>query len=143
MELIKMSDYVLSKFTDLIDSGSGDNLNHYVRYTKNYANFLKRPLELGMFIPCDKEGDVIKRPTACRKSNPVYLEEKKVKDAPYFEAKKSVLFGGFEMENGGMITYNRGKFFDYKDLFNHQNGVIEDLTELGLTLTDNAIKQLK
>jgi len=47
--LISMTDFVLSK-----------------KYTatghENYANFLKQPLELWMFIPCDEDGNVLEEP---------------------------------------------------------------------------------
>ena len=56
MELIKMTDFVLDKSKRIIEGNktfpnwdySGLDFEDCI----NYANFLKRTLELGMFIPC-------------------------------------------------------------------------------------------
>ena len=29
---------------------------------RNYANFLKQPLNIGMFVPCDEDGNVLEEP---------------------------------------------------------------------------------
>ncbi|MCA6066079.1 hypothetical protein JI747_002745 [Chryseobacterium sp. RG1] len=33
-----------------------------LKLMKNYANFLKKPLRLGMFVPVDQQGNVLKEP---------------------------------------------------------------------------------
>ena len=66
----------------------------------DYANFLKQPLTLGMFIPCDKEGNVLEEPDCkedyYRDANGLaynYFEDRK----KWLEAKERVLFEGFEI----------------------------------------------
>jgi len=152
MKLISCTDYVIS---DSIKSDS----NTSERIIK-YANFLKRQLELGMFIPCDLEGNMLLTPIEWRKktrtkglitvgnySNPAYKEYIK----QYQEAKNRVLFEGFEV----VKTYNEEEDFNeytVANIFIKVGGsnwnnytnykTIEDLTNLDLTLTDNAIKQI-
>ena len=52
MKLISMTDFVLELETN----------EHWAQdYTKcvKYANFLKQPLTLGMFVPCDEDGNFL------------------------------------------------------------------------------------
>jgi DNA-directed RNA polymerase delta subunit len=57
MKLISMTDFVLEQ-----------NKEPYFYYDSlwnkviAYANFLKQPLTLGMFVPCDSNGNVVKKP---------------------------------------------------------------------------------
>jgi len=61
MRLISMTDFVLKQ---------NKILNKYINYDKgflfeiiiHYANFLKQPLELWMFVPCDEEGNILEEP---------------------------------------------------------------------------------
>ena len=116
MKLIKCSDYVLQE----------DVVKDAIYRLRNYANFLKRPLELGMFIPCDKDGNVLSEP----KRWADYLEYPDSFDGnnewaelyEYQGAKERVLFEGLN-KLAHDILIRQG----YK--------TIEDLTELGLTLT--------
>ena len=60
----------------------------YLQNCFNYASFLETPLELGMFTPCDKDGDIFKRPYedafAHLITHPLVIQ--------YHEAKKRVIF---------------------------------------------------
>jgi hypothetical protein len=60
MKLISMTDFVLEQ-------------NNFKVFRNqqilNYANFLKQPLELWMFVPCDENGDVLEEPKTKWKSN--------------------------------------------------------------------------
>ena len=56
MKLISLSDYVLQLWDDKLMSEIG------IRAI-NYAKFLKQPLKLEMFVPCDDEGNILKAPT--------------------------------------------------------------------------------
>ena len=47
--LISMVDFILEQHEQCISSTNA---------TYKYANFLKQPLELWMFVPCDENGDV-------------------------------------------------------------------------------------
>jgi len=66
MKLISMTDFVLSlSETSTFDKDFVDW--HYEESCKldkirNYANFLKTPITLGMFIPVDENGEIVNRP---------------------------------------------------------------------------------
>ena len=123
----------------------------------NYANFLKQPLELGMFVPCDEDGNLIEhpRPIEGDLGNIIY------KDLfyKYKQAKERVLFEGFQycesQKNGielnlqlfispytkdGRIYLTKKETNGYHSWF--QLFTIEDLVQCDLTLTDSAIKKL-
>ena len=61
-KLISLTEYVLIK-EKYIESCSDERKMIAIPYCMGevikYANFLSQPLELGMFIPCDKEGNVL------------------------------------------------------------------------------------
>lgn len=64
-KLITMTDFVLEQeFTIEIQSLTNQWASRVSRYNKimSYAKFIKQPLELGMFVPCDQEGDVLEEP---------------------------------------------------------------------------------
>lgn len=54
-KLIPMTDFVLEQkeHQNKIDS-------NVLTVIYNYAKFLKQPLKLGMFVPCDEDGNVLK-----------------------------------------------------------------------------------
>ncbi len=80
--LIPLTDYILEQFKLL----QSDKINKdlFIERVIRYTNLLKQPLELGYFVACDLEGNV--------------LEEKNIdlsKDYEYqrfLEAKSRVLF---------------------------------------------------
>ena len=149
MKLIKCSDYVIEVASVKMESGEtvgGQIIKEYYSLV-DYSNFLKRPLELGMFIPTDKEGNVLGEPEVmtfiCVESQSEYLKQ-------YQEAKDRVLFKGCVYNDYQPST----KFNDWTIngfvIARETNGgvaikhlTIEDLCELGLELTESAIKQLK
>jgi len=55
MKLISMCDFVLYQ-----DNSKNDFVDFKIKIL-NYANFLKQPLELWMFVPCD-DGNVLEEP---------------------------------------------------------------------------------
>lgn len=70
----------------------------------NYANFLQQPITLGMFIPCDEEGNVLELPKNCNVpcSPSDWHEGSKCAECrrevyAWDEAKERVLFEGFEL----------------------------------------------
>ena len=96
----------------------------------NYANFLKKPLELGMFVPCDENGDILRDGVNWNKNF-------------YQRAKERVLFEGFELKKETdslyFLTYDSCyMFFIPKD----KKRTIENIICKNFTLTPNAIKQL-
>jgi hypothetical protein len=146
MKLISMTDFIIQQHEKCISSTGR---------TYNYAMFLKQPLELWMFIPCDEYGNVLEEPNGdnYRKDeeklipNFDYLKYK-IDSEKYQKAKERCLFEGFEISVGkeaitnykGFILRIHGK---YKfSLSGKQIKIIEDLVKYNLQLTATAIKQL-
>ena len=101
-KLISMVDFVLLQETKLNA--------YYFRKEKafslvlNYANFLKQSLTLGMFVPCDLDGNVLEPVIKMDYTGfedygakyPVECYEYDLKK--YEEAKQRVFFNGFELK---------------------------------------------
>lgn len=100
MRLISMTDFVLNrpfepKFFE------GDELRKEVsklNVIRKYAEFLKQPLTLGMFVPVDDQGNVLEPLQFCCNGSdcgcmgmPVNVNSQKEIDE-YYEAKEKVLF---------------------------------------------------
>ena len=81
-----------------------------------YSKFLKQPLELWMFVPCDDNGNVLKEP----------IINDSIKIWTYQQAKERCLFEGFENIEKIAIKFK----------------TIEDVIFLHPTLTKTAIKHL-
>ena len=96
MKLISMTDFVLECYE------KNDNYQNIADDCLLYANFLKQPLTLGMFVPCDDDGDVLEIPHP----KPFQGRQKYDDDLEiYNEAKSKVLFNGFYLDE----TYKREK----------------------------------
>lgn len=140
-KLIGMTDYCM-ELTKNDFIGSGSVSNDVLLKISNYANFLKQPLELWMFIPCDDDGNV--------------LEEPKIENMPfcsvngegydyailkYQQAKEKCLFEGcFYDDEMQVIRSEKGI-----DLFYLPKGKlfsVEMMAKYNLQLTPTAIKQL-
>lgn len=130
MKLISMTDFVLSR------DNSRSNSEEALHEITQYANFLKQPLKLEMFVPCDDNGSVLENPI-CQ----LELEQ-------YRKAKEKVLF---EFDGGLTLLRNREWFFIIEDkngiyyriLKNKTKSKIESLFKFSvdIKLTQNAIKQ--
>ena len=146
MKLISMTDFVLGqsklKFTN---SGRWDEARWY--NSLKYANFLKQPLTLGMFVPCDENGNILEEPL------PIHTYRLEVEDyeyddnevLQYQQAQSKVIFDGFEC----VEMFKRDKVITFKGVINvfywryeHQSwkiskGIktIEDLIRYNLDLT--------
>jgi len=147
MKLISMTDFVLELETN----------EHWAQdYTKcvKYANFLKQPLTLGMFVPCDEDGNFLEEP---KEKN--YSKENNLFAYDLFEyqqAKERVLFEGFEVKT--KTAFNNGYNFicDNIEIFypfwynpvtkwELSKGLktVKDLIIFQPKLTETAIKQIK
>ena len=163
--LISMTDFVLDNERFKEDS------DVCIFKISNYANFLKQPLELYMFVPCDENNIPLKKQTMyyseeyIGKLKGIEVEVAKLvnrKISDYYFAKKRCLFEGFELnqkdssklENIICITINKIQitfFTKVKACFldNLTNNstfeikTIEDLIPYDLTLTETAIKLFK
>lgn len=121
-KLIEIIDYIIEQHEQCISSTSR---------TYNYAIFLKQPLELWMFVPCDEDGNVLD-------VVPCYADGiEKVNE--YKKAKERCLFKGFKMYKGNPYNYNKARAFtqDYID----EKWIIEKIIHWDLELTESAIKQ--
>ncbi|UZT98082.1 hypothetical protein ODZ84_00490 [Chryseobacterium fluminis] len=123
---------------------------------KNYANFLKKPLTLGMFIPVDSHGTLLKEPKNYASWNALKHNREAVpneNESMLFEeykrfqkAEKKCLFKGFTMEYNGYsliriaASYNRAieLTFNTNDLKCKNFEDIESLTVLNDIYLDTA-----
>lgn len=128
----------------------------------NYANFLKQPLTLSMFVPCRSDGKPLEKPIEPEapyndKQCDIWQQYEFYKNR-YYEAKEAVLFEGFsEVKVEGGVSYcsdnlqvfviNNKLHFDeiFEDKLPRYIGRlidIEDLVRLDLTLTPTALKTI-
>lgn len=149
MKLQSMTDFLLeqeNKHRLIISHGAFK----FCKIATNYAKFLKQPLTLGMFIPCDEDDkpleypiDMYYRPDyGCQKfPQECYLQDKE----DYYLSEENVLFEGFEIVKklNTVDGYPIYRFEYNSEILNIRfNKNIESLLYLNLTLTPNAIKNL-
>ena len=113
-KLISMTDYVLLNQRYKEDSDTA------LFQISNYAQLLKQPLKLGMFVPCDEDGNVLKEP---EENDTIYdIEvERDIYECDYNrfdsdvflykQAKNRVYFEGFQFYDegnlgNGVFTFN-------------------------------------
>ena len=121
-----------------------------------YANFLKQPSTLGMFIPTDEQGNVLEKPSEKKPKGLGHIQaiaiwERQCKS--YEEALSRVIFEGFKFFD--MVKYDNtnGVFIvregSKESIWIDSNGfnmvginykTIEDLLPLNLTLTPQTLK---
>lgn len=133
-KLISMTEYVLQK------AASGMDSNKLASMVVSYAAFLKQPLQLWMFIPCDEEGNILKIIPFIEHrqgSNFEWLQHEKFR-----EAKDKVIFNGdFKVIDEWRLQFPDGTSFgDVKGLKNYP---IEYLVHEGLELTDEIAAQFE
>lgn len=153
MKLIGMTDFVLEQMNEVTLDGTGV----VCARMGNYANFLKQPLTLDMFVPTDEAGNVLEEPKGekccagitndcdCRGELLYDLEEVE----KYQQAKERVLF---EFDGDLSLIRNVTNFYIIEDkngvylrvLKNKTKTTIESLLKFSveITLTETAIKQL-
>jgi hypothetical protein len=149
MKLILMTDFVLTPMLTLVSKKVLDKLEPYQYHNYShsmnikYAKFLKQPLELWMFVPCDEGGNVLEEPEE-NDLNGSFLKmqlnyDKEVK---WEIAKERCLFEGLKcIKVKDLYFIERDK----KSLFCiglDKLKKAEDLVQYDLQLTQIAIKQL-
>ena len=129
-------------------------LDYYQWYNKvrdNYDEFLKQPLNIGMFVPCDEDGNVLEEPKIEDYFDDGFnleFNQKHFKDVvlkEYYKAKEKVLFEGIEFRKNArvnFITINEDTFAFHDFNIKFKNLTIEFLVQYNLQLTENAIKQI-
>ena len=146
-----METFRLKSMTDFVITQWSIDLTKTQRErVSNYANFLKQPLKLEMFVPCDEEGDILEEPTDYEKRLLNMMTEYNDEVYTYYQAKAKVLFEGFEIDKNLYLVYKNeisiGRFISYENgskfLFRDNFKTIEDLVEFGFKLTENTIKQI-
>ena len=137
MKLISMTDFVLQERSRL--GLDGNTYQCFTEKTTRYANFLKRPLELWMFIPCDEDSNVLDEFD--------YLVDID-KHNDWFKAKEKCLFEGFVLDD---------KYLRLKDyLFAIHSDMKSNIEDFGniekliyhylsndIELTQTALKQIR
>ena len=120
----------------------------------NYAQFLKQPLNIGMFVPCDEDGDILDEPEDYELRLTNMMTEYNDEVYRHKQAKEKVLFEGFELvrfiekENPCYVVSNgENEVTFHIGLYNFSKGVrfantIEDLIHIQPILTESAIKQI-
>ena len=148
----KMEKFKLISMTDFVLEESKNRQQYDERFYRcyAYANFLKQPLKLEMFVPCDDEGNVVKKPKmlyydsmtgwSCPQDEIDYEDKMR----PYEQAKEKVLFEGCSISK--LMPDNYYQVYCDSDrilwLSWNKSKTIEDLILSNLTLTESAKKQI-
>ena len=144
MKLISMTDFVLQIEKHKPFEPFKEAVDTYIErfwLINKYANFLKQPLTLGMFVPCDEKWNVLEEPI--EQIGGVELYSKR-----YNEAKESVLFEGFslcdridkeDLNEKNLCIVCNDVHFSFS-ILKEKN--IEYLVIENLTLIESAIKQI-
>ena len=136
MKLISMTDFVLEQ-TKINQFRDDCEFAYPVR---KYAKFLKQPLQLWMFVPCDENENVLEAPQLYFEGGAKeYLKLQK----EYQQAKERCLFEGFIFDFESKYTYylklEKGISFSIHKKIESN---IEYCIKYNLQLTQTAIKQL-
>ncbi|CAI9673423.1 MULTISPECIES: hypothetical protein [Elizabethkingia] len=157
-KLIPMTEFTLQKCKFLeIESNDDLKLNmesHFALLSiRRYAQFLKQPLALWMFVSINSKGEIAQRPEW--KNNKGGELQFEYENKEYEEAKSRVLFEGFKLlsDYNGMYRLRNAQNVDitfdshgcYAEPFDSIPGkrinTIEEITYLDLTLTET-VKQI-
>ena len=94
-----MTNFVLNK-DKLILKKQIDAISFTMSVT-DYALFLKKPLKLEMFVPCDERGNILEEPkvphTFGSENTDKYINQFKSEIEIYKKAKERVIFIGFDI----------------------------------------------
>ena len=146
--LQSMTDFVLEI---KVKSNKSSDFSFMMDYSKifNYADFLKQPLQLGFFVPCDENGNVLDPSDAFRSCEKGFV---------YSKAKERVLFNGFVFEEGqkealknntqlSVSIHTENSFYITRRLNGKRHTwfglkTVEDLIKCKIELSKTAIKQI-
>lgn len=106
----------------------------------NYAKFLKQPLTLEMFVPCDDDGNILRNPIPEHMNYRDYMTTNKyeVLQENYKKAKQKVLFKDLFIKDDKIIFPMHG----YVLIEMLSLSTIDNLTYKEINLTQSAIKQI-
>jgi hypothetical protein len=142
-KLISMTDFVLEQSSILRHSGDSFNIKKYdyIIRSEYYAKFLKQPLELWMFVPCNKNNNVLEEPLH------IELYEGDTYDIDcleYQQAKERCLFKGFIFLEGNKKVFHIENKKGVVGI-GFRNGyykTVEDIICTETNLTQIALKQI-
>src|SRR3972149_6621077 len=115
MKLISMVDYVKNQYKTI----ASDNIYLAMKNCNEYANLLKQPLELWMFVTCDEKGNVLieldqnnTKYDICISNDEVDCDYRLYDDdcLEYQQAKERCLFDGWKFEHefpGSIVVVNQ------------------------------------
>lgn len=146
-KLISMTDFVLEQYKKWESDINPDcqSSGRYILGTHIYANFLKTPLQIWMFVPCDENGNVLNEFD--------YLVDIN-RHTKWFKAKERCLFEGFKIQEHELGDFsiicennilNPMWKFKTEDKWICARGMysIEDLVKYNIQLTKTASKILE
>ena len=138
MKLISMTDFILSK-ESILDNDNYKESDNTIDFIFKYANFLKQPLTLGMFVPCDDDVNVLAEPPTREQDYEEDLVDAVI-DKRYEIAQSKVLFNTDIQYDKHIIhfkskqTYQRVEYNTLTDRFFFGLKTIEDCIHLHLDL---------
>jgi hypothetical protein len=124
-KLTPMSEFSLEMYEQL------DCVHQYQDITYKYAKFLGQKPTLGMFVPCDEEGNVLEEKSIFNTTDEEYIFNSDAFDK-YQQALSRVIFEGFKLhfEYGkSWAVKGQGRVIRSFDL-----NTLEDLTHYNLTV---------
>lgn len=154
-----MTDFVLKqKESDIINESQMDFYDEEfgtLKVIRNYANFLKQPLALWMFVPVSSSGEILKGKPLSPAPDSEWIRWEN-EEFEFYKAKERVLFEEFEVKDwssdkdtishtislGGL--FNVFWFDTVTQTWNPSIGVknIEGLVNYGLILTETAKEEI-
>lgn len=141
MKLISMTDFVLNqKQSESFNEKTFINESLIsLEKIRNYANFLKQPLNIGMFVPCDDDGNIFEEPKIEDYFDDGFnfeFNQKHFKDVvleEYYNAKEKVLFENIPIAQAKWLVNSFSTIESLSDISN---------TITPIYLNNNAIKQI-
>lgn len=136
MKLKSMTNFVFQQIKQK------QSTSEFKESVKKYAELLIRPLEVGMFVPCDEKGFLLKEPEwwyRYQNGATPFMNSDEIRPCQeYKKALESVLFKGrfdVRIEGNPFVRLNNIEF--------HLHGLtVERLIAFELELTESTIKQL-
>lgn len=135
----------LSEFVDHIDkqteSDSGLAIAEAYNLILRYNKFLSQPLELGFFVPCDDENNVLEEPEEYDYS--FYTDKNISVKEEYQQAKSKILFSNWNYcDKSQSVWFKLPKSEWFIGTDDMETSTIEDLVGDGLNLTEQALKHI-
>ena len=122
-----MTDFIFNQ--DEINGGFGQE---EIDKVWNYAQFLKQPLKLGMFVPCDEDGNVLEEPVYSEPTSENEIGDLDELVYQYNLSKNSVYFEGFQFYNEGHLGNG---IFTFNNDFIECKKKVEKMVKFKLKLT--------